>query len=264
MTLIRTFVSSHIWIGFCAAGSYLYAACLISQITFDPLLFTLIACATTVLYNFLGLLKKPIKAHNKLVLFICTGISLWTFALLGLTTEFVLFLPALVIGVLYGYTPGLKKGMRSLPMVKIFLIALVWVYVTSALPLLVLHYEEVLTQHLLLLFSQFLFLIAVTIPFDIRDLPFDDKGMQTIPQIFGERKAVYLSLALLLFSAIILVVYCNAKEINPISLLLIYGISGVVIAKSNVSRSKLYFTGLIDGLLFLQGVIAWMFSDSLY
>ena len=110
-----------------------------------------------------------------------------------------------------------------------------------------------------------MFLIAVTIPFDVRDLPFDSKTLKTIPQIIGEKNSIRLSLFLLFLSSVLVSLHCFSKGISQLiaPALIAQFISGLVILKTTANRPKIFFTGLIDGLLFIQGVLTWVFSASL-
>ena len=67
---------------------------------------------------------------------------------------------------------------------KIFLIAIVWTFVTT---ILVANEDDKLLWHKLIpiIIDRFCFVLAITIPFDIRDLKYDDKRIKTIPILFG-------------------------------------------------------------------------------
>src|SRR5690606_39484239 len=73
-------------------------------------------------------------------------------------------------------------GLRTIPFLKLFLIAFVWAGSSIGL-LLVVHHS--LIQYQLLFFSVFFFVIGITIPFDIRDKSTDESGLKTIPQVIG-------------------------------------------------------------------------------
>ena len=53
------------------------------------------------------------------------------------------------------------------------------------------------------LISRFLFVFAITIPFDIRDLEYDAGKLRTIPLFFGEKKSKFLAVFLILICVII-------------------------------------------------------------
>ncbi len=94
-------------------------------------------------------------------------------AILGL---FTLFYATPVLGV--------GKNLRSLPGIKIFIIAMVWAGSTVLLPLI--NAYEVLGSDRLVDFIQRLLLVLVlTLPFEIRDVDYDNEKLGTIPQKMG-------------------------------------------------------------------------------
>ncbi len=76
------------------------------------------------------------------------------------------------------------KNLRSLPGLKIFIIALVWAGSTVLLPLINGH--KYLGLEVIVDFIQRLLLVVIlTLPFEIRDLEFDKEALGTIPQKIG-------------------------------------------------------------------------------
>lgn len=103
--------------------------------------------------------------------------------------------------------PGLKgKSLRDVPTLKIFVIAVVWVLFCVIFPALIINVRIEKINLLLYSLSVFLFMISITIPFDVRDLDLDSKTKKTIPQLIGEKKSSYLSVILLVISQAILCV----------------------------------------------------------
>jgi hypothetical protein len=153
--------------------------------------------------------------------------------------------------------PGLKgKNLRDIPGAKIYIIAIIWVLVCGLMPALV---ANTLNSTVIwLCLSHFLFMIAITIPFDIRDITLDDQTKKTIPQIIGKQYSVYLSIILLIGSqAILIILHPNIGSI-------IFSVIGVVVLfKVRPNRPELYFSGLTDGLLILQPVLLWLFCQQI-
>ncbi|WP_298896719.1 hypothetical protein [uncultured Psychroserpens sp.] len=77
-----------------------------------------------------------------------------------------------------------QQNLRSISGLKIYIIALVWAGVTVFLPLLnneyPISYDVILTA-----IQRFLFVIALMLPFEIRDLVYDSLKLSTIPQRIG-------------------------------------------------------------------------------
>ena len=155
------------------------------------------------------------------------------------------------------------KRLRDLPYIKIFTIAFVWAFVTVILP--VQEYGNILDSHVkLMVFERALFVFAITIPFDIRDLDVDAKtNVKTIPLSIGVQKAKYLSI-LALIGCIFIVFVLNKQAVytfkNTIALFLTYIISAVVVGFSQKERSDYYFYGLTDGMMLMQSLFFYIIT----
>lgn len=76
------------------------------------------------------------------------------------------------------------KNLRSLGVLKIFVVALVWMGATVLLP--VLGAEHQFSWDVLIVsFQRFIFVLVLLIPFEIRDLQYDDPELRTLPQRYG-------------------------------------------------------------------------------
>ena len=96
--------------------------------------------------------------------------------------------------------PVSGKNLRNLSGMKIFIIAIVWAGSTVILPLI--EADKLLDMEILVDFVQrFMLVLALTLPFEIRDLKFDDEELGTIPQQLGlwETKIFGTILFLLIF-----------------------------------------------------------------
>lgn len=89
-----------------------------------------------------------------------------------------------------------RRNLRSLPGLKIFVIAIVWAGSTIILPSI--EAEKLLGWKILIDFLQrFMLVVALTLPFEIRDLRFDESELDTIPQKIGVRKTKIFGVILL-------------------------------------------------------------------
>ena len=135
-------------------------------------------------------------------------------------------------------------GLRNVPFLKIFLISLVWA--TTTFLLLVLENQIALDLvNVIHFLSRFLFVLAITIPFDIRDIPFDKTQLKTLPVFFGEKKARFLAQLTLLVSFMIysFLFLCNIVELNFIFTIAVsYLIAAVLIFNSKKQKTEIYFS----------------------
>ena len=99
------------------------------------------------------------------------------------------------------YTIPLQRRLKNLRQIyglKIVVVGFVWAFVTVLSPFV--QATEHLTpepEMIAAFFQRFLFVVALTIPFDIRDRATDPESLGTIPMIFGNRNAILLGVLLL-------------------------------------------------------------------
>lgn len=144
-------------------------------------------------------LTKNLRAIQlfSLVCFIALCYYAWSLPVRTL----LFFVPFGVITVLYAvpFLSGFQKNLRSIAHLKIMVVALVWAAVTVVLP--VYHAEQPMDSHAVLMAIQRFFLVCVLIlPFDIRDLKYDEISLQTVPQKIGIPQTKRLGLTLMLFA----------------------------------------------------------------
>lgn len=160
---------------------------------------------------------------------------------------------------------------RDFNYIKIFLIALVWAWVTVLLPALEWGEIDELSTWLMAA-ERFIFIFSITLPFDIRDLKIDEQSeVKTIPARIGIPRTKYLAYGCLLLMLVLsfvnyLIDYQNyfPKEGYSFSTFLALSISalttGVFIYLSDRVEHDYYFTGLMDGTMILQFLLVWGLS----
>ena len=163
---------------------------------------------------------------------------------------------AMMAGISYFYIqklPGKSgRNLRDRPFIKIYLIAGVWALTSVLLPLFLL--ETFIWNWLWLTLVNFLFILAITIPFDIRDIDLDEEDKRTIPQLIGVRNAKILA-SIFALGSFGLMVYLYPNMWPPITGTALFTIA--LILGSTKSRPDQYYSFFVDGLLVLQcGLIA--------
>src|SRR5690606_34051482 len=98
----------------------------------------------------------------------------------------------------------------------------------------------------------FLFVVAVTIPFDVRDI-YQDRyyGLKTIPVLFGERKALVLSSVLLTVQMAWICVSNYPLDIR-LALITASGICLFFILVPPINKNEYYYFLFLDGTMLLQ------------
>ncbi len=232
-----------------------------------------IAAATFFLYNIhkpiTFFLKKQLIDNQRFlktklfstplsILTVLAGLfCVYAFFRIEKTTQLSLVLAA-VLSLSYVFPVFKKRRLRDLPFVKIFTIAFVWAYVTVILP--VCELGKAVDANIALLFlEKALFVFALTIPFDIRDMDWDAQtGVKTIPLSIGFRNAQYLAV-LCLISCIVLVFMFNNNGFYSFKqsfiLIISYFVSIVFVYLTQKNRSDYFFYGFIDGMMLLQSLL---------
>jgi len=91
-----------------------------------------------------------------------------------------------------------SKNMRSISGLKIYVVALSWVLAVVVSP--TIHYNLNFESIIFIKIIQiFCLVVALIIPFDIRDLAYDTDYLKTIPQRLGVQKAKWITFVLMFF-----------------------------------------------------------------
>jgi hypothetical protein len=175
-------------------------------------------------------------------------ILIWTIELKSYFTLIILCTTG-IIAFLYSF-PLQTIRLRNIPGAKAILIASVWVFILTCLP--VINEHIVLTHKSLIFGSLFTFFLAITIPFDIRDIDRDSEKLKTIPQRFGIPKAKLFSYFALVISFIFAIFIYNFW-IN-IYFCANYILLGFLVFLSN-PQAKWWLYALIDCCIFLIGSV---------
>lgn len=166
--------------------------------------------STVVGYNFVKYLqvsnlyyRQLTRSMKSIRLFTIASVLgvLYFFLQLSFITLFWVLLPFVALTILYA-VPLLPKNrnLRSVARGKIFIIAIVWAGISVVVP--VCYIEGFLNFDFLLeSLQRFLFVLVLMLPFEIRDLPYDNDTLQTIPQLIGIRKTKIVG-------SFILVLFC--------------------------------------------------------
>jgi len=257
---IELIVFSNLWIATSASGLTLNTYLLLGkQVNF--LVVFLVFLATFSIYNLQRLIKHHfqnknyskrhhwILKHIKVLILLVAISSLGSVFLFFKVYSFQYFLyllPFSIVSVLYGVTLfSENKSLRDLPFTKIFLIAITWAVTSVVLPFIELDLAFNVLFVQLFLFN-FLFMLAITIPFDIRDIKLDSESTKTLPQYLGIEKSISLSIWLLSACLILAIVsFFTISQILPLVFAL------VLVSKSKVEQPELFYSGLIDGLALL-------------
>ena len=152
-------------------------------------------------------------------------------------------------------TKASKIRVREIWLWKIFIIAAVWAGMTVILPAVELNglnqFSNMLSWQLAI--ERGIFILAITIPFDIRDLANDaKKGVKTIPSVLGWKSSVLVSIGLLL--VFVLTTFFRLGTESPMltAYLATTAITISVVSLANPNRNDMYCSFWLEGTMLIQ------------
>ncbi|WP_439183663.1 hypothetical protein [Carboxylicivirga taeanensis] len=147
-----------------------------------------------------------------------------------------------VLAILYTIPYKKNTGLRWIPAAKIFIIATVW----AALATLPFQFESV--NSFTPFIAVWLFMIGLTIPFDVRDAQNDPSSLKTIPQLLGSDKAaINLAIVCIFLALGILTIYFFSLKLL-ITNSIFMAISTRALLGINKHTSNSYISFQIEGL----------------
>ncbi len=279
--LLDLLLFSNVFVACCAMaqGGLTY---LVLALPMDYTVLVILGCATLALYNFSMILAKPrrpecspyrrvrwIFRHER-SLWAWTGVALAVSLLLGLQLHGPSLLLLGVMGAMgLAYNLpfiriggiGRLTGLRQITGIKLFYIGLVWAMSSVLFPVAEAYHDGFVVnwaQVTQLMAWVFLFVVAITIPFDIRDI-YQDRhyGLKTIPVILGERNALVLC-GLLLTGHIVWVWVSDYAVWIRVALAVVSLFSLLVILFPPMKRNEYYYFLLLDGMMILQFLAVYL------
>lgn len=256
-TIINFLINTNIFVSICVCCLAISSELLLESTNMNVSQFVFFATLFT--YNFQLIIKKDISLKNKrtdwtlkniyiiyCLMVIGISISVYQFLQFNINTQTLIILAG-TISILYPY------GLRKIPYCKIFIISCIW---TISTMLLLISEESIeidsnISLHLL---SRFLFVFAIAIPFDIRDMKSDRIQLKTIPTKIGIAKSKILAIISLSALEIITIYQFTNDKISStflIGISISYFVSSGFIYKTNKIKTNLYYAFWVESLSIL-------------
>lgn len=244
----------NIFISMCAVALVLYFSTITNQ-KVSPIIYTMTFFGTLGVYNLFRLYPtfqdyfqhKNLRTYKLIFFsFIFSGVC---YLLLPLNLKILYCIPVL-LSLSYKFPIIFNKDLRSIPFIKVFIIASVWI-VIGAGPIL-LSPEQTHTHLYLRMLSQFLFFISITLPFDVFDANKD--RIQTFATKMGNTKAIGIAMTCL-FAHLILacLISNNHKEMAAHCIISIITFFILINYQKLTSRKWQFYC--VDGTIILQTII---------
>jgi hypothetical protein len=268
--IINLYLYSSLHIGWCCVFLYLFTIKRFNlNVDLNYLIFILSSTIFTYsLHRIIGMNKVRKFEHQgrfaviseyrtHIIVYAIVGGLACTYTYFGFSfSRMKLLLVAGIISILYTLPVfGKSMRLRDFSFVKIFLIAFVWAIVSESIPL----YEAGISFKIIvpLFLERVLFFIAITIPFDIRDIEVDrTNNVKTIPSALGKQKSIILAIGLLLLCVVIETYFgYNALLAGYKPAIVAYFITGIMIFFVKNKSNDYYFSGLMDGTIILPWIM---------
>jgi 4-hydroxybenzoate polyprenyltransferase len=177
----------------------------------------------------------------------------------------LVFIPVGFLGIGYTfpiiYTGKDWKRLRDIAWLKPFWIAFAFSWLTTFLPVVFAEpVSNMFNAAVLFIFSRsFLFVFALCIPFDIRDMNFDKlKGVYTVPVSAGAKTSIYIAICLLLiFISLVCIqfLYFKLDFSSAIALFCSSTLTILLLPLANTQRPALFFPLLFDSAMLVQWIL---------
>ncbi len=219
-------------------------------------------------YNFVKYSKVAHLHHRRLTKSLKTIriFSVVCFVLLGIIA-FQLNLTTLLVTAGFGLATFFyavpfagNKSLRRFPGIKIFVVAFVWAGVTVIVP--VVAAEVNISNDLLLTFFQrIMIVIALILPFEIRDVPYDSLNLKTLPQQLGVLTTKLIGEGVLLFCLVFEFFKQDYTVAYITSLLFFCVVLGWLIVISKKKQTRYFSSFWVEGMPILWYILFILFEQ---
>lgn len=259
---IKFIADSNLWIALATASFYGLSLVQLGQEVEHSVTLVFLFFSSLFIYTLFQLLdKKNAKPlFSKILVAISLVVIIVSIPFLSFTTLLVLMLSGLLT--FFYATPLLSLGkndfnLRKFWFLKSAIVALVWMLSCAVIPLL--EFEATSNQLVLFSLEKFLFILGITIPYDIKDIENDSKqeGMTSIAMKFGIAKTKWISNTIL-FIGLIMALMLYPKFY--LAILLTYSFALIINFKVTENATLYWYTILIDASIILYFVSFWISS----
>ncbi len=149
-----------------------------------------------------------------------------------------------------------SRNLRSLGILKVIIVAISWTTVTAYLPALLAKTLWSWDLHIFAL-QYFFLVIALIIPFEIRDMHYDPPGIRTLPRRIGVQGTKRLGILLMIISTILLFLRDNITDLEILVRGILFVMVSIFIWKTPVQNSKYYASFWIEAIPIIWLGLIW-------
>lgn len=146
-----------------------------------------------------------------------------------------------------------EKNLRQIGYLKIIIVALVWAAFSVFLPLIDAG-VAFSSKEILFFLQRFLIVIVLVLPFDIRDLQYDEISLKTIPKKFGIKQTKKIGVILMIITLIIEYLIQDSN-LTKTPFMLFFFIVLIFLMRAEKEQSKFYSSFWVEAI----PVFWWLF-----
>lgn len=234
---------------------------------FTPSIVELVAVGTATLvgYNmakYIHIYSDSFPFHQaiKSLTVICAIIALITVGILGINAM-ILFAICGLLTMLYALPEILGRSFRQIPILKLVTIGISWSVMAVILPHFIhvtgyLRPEDIFNlritkgQDFLIwqIIEYTLFVVALCIPFEIRDLKYDAPRLRTLPQLIGVKNSKITGLILLVICAGIEWMRYQGEVMEMVVTLIVLAVTSICIWFTDYFKSDYYVSFFVEAV----------------
>lgn len=157
---------------------------------------------------------------------------------------------------LYVFPSINQKNFRSMAGVKVFIVALVWSALTVLVPV---YYAHNVSPDVWICFTQrFFIVLALIVPFEIRDLSQDKPFLVTFPQLLGVQKTKIIGGVLLILTLLFEGLKQPFVFVKTAPLFIICLVIAYCLYLSRVDQSKYFASFWVEGIASFWAIMLWV------
>ena len=249
--LFNIYINSSIHVAF-AVCSLVGITCLEYDINIAINLLGFVFFGTIVGYNFVKYASVIIKRGNEFyfslkIIQLLSVIAMLYFSFQLSWTVLAFFGSFAILTFLYAIPLLKNKNLRNYTGIKITIVAFVWAGVTVLMPI-VNEGVSLNTVIYLTFFQRFLLVFVLTLPFEIRDLQYDDSTLETLPQRVGVKKTKIIGVIILVL-ILLIELFKDSITLNYlVSLGIISIVLLVFLLNANKKQSKFFSSFWVESI----------------
>lgn len=201
------------------------------------------------------------KYHKSIQLFsfICFVLTCYHAWFLSFDTWLILFILMVLTGFYAFPVLPQARNLRSLGLLKIFFVALVWSGVTVVLPLV--EAERVFVWDIWIeVVQRILVVLVLMVPFEIRDLVYDKPDLKTIPQRIGVMRTKLLGAFLVLLFFLLTFLKDDLTELELVAKGILCLVLGGLMFVTRRNQTKYFSSFWVEAIPIVWGVLIWLMT----